>query len=219
MKWVIYCHTNKENNKKYIGLSKNAIKRWRNGYGYLNNHHKVFAAAIKQCGGIETWNTAWIHEIIEEDIGSIEKANEREKYWIAYYHTYIGDPKCWGYNCTTGGDGTTGRIMSDLEKEWRRQQRLGTTLSEATKQRMSKTRKGKKQHLTEKKLKALQKASVAMIEANKKKVKCIETGVTYNSLTEASKQNNIPKETIGACCRGKQKTAWGLHWEYIEKEK
>ena len=31
--------------------------------------------------------------------------NEREKYWIAYYNTYIGNNNSWGYNMTPGGDG------------------------------------------------------------------------------------------------------------------
>lgn len=218
MEWVIYCHTNKENNKKYIGLSKNINKRWRNGLGYLNNHHKVFAAAIQKYGGIEAWNTAWIHEIIEDKIDSIEKANEREKYWIAYYHTYVGDPNCHGYNCTIGGDGSNGHIMSEAEKEWRRQKRLGTTLSESTRQKMSIARKGKKQHLTEKKLAALHNAAQAMATKNRKKVYCTETNTIYISITEASNKTGIPKETISACCHGRQKTAWGMHWKIIKEE-
>ena len=42
--------------------------------------------------------------------------------------------------------------MSDKEKEYRRQLKLGTKASEATKQKMSRARKGKSQHMTEKKI-------------------------------------------------------------------
>lgn len=154
-KWLIYCHTNLINDKKYIGLTKyitDPNHRWRNGLGYLNSHHKIFAAAIEEFGGVEAWNINWSHEILETNIETIEQANKRERYWIAFYHTFIGDAHCMGYNATPGGDGTAGRIMSDKEKEYRRQLKLGTKASEATKQKMSRTRKGKPQHMTEKKI-------------------------------------------------------------------
>jgi hypothetical protein len=32
--------------------------------------------------------------------------NEREKYWISFYHTYVNDPCGPGYNLTRGGEGT-----------------------------------------------------------------------------------------------------------------
>lgn len=147
--WIIYCHTNLINNKKYIGLThfvNNPNTRWCNGKGYHKVHHKIFAAAIAKYG----WEN-FSHEILEENIKTLEEANEREKYWIAYYHTYIGDPECNGYNATIGGDGNPGRVMSEAEKEYRRQLRLGTHASEETKQKMSKTRRGKPQHMTAKK--------------------------------------------------------------------
>lgn len=50
-----------------------------------------------------------------------------------------------------------------------------------------------------------------------RKVKCIETGIIHNSLTEASKWLNKIKggANIGAVCRGKLKKAYGYHWEYV----
>lgn len=94
--WVIYCHTNKVNGKKYIGLthhSDDPNKRWRDGNGYLGRttHHKIFAAAIK----LYCWEN-FDHEILEDRISTLEEANDREKYWISYYHTYVGDPLCNG---------------------------------------------------------------------------------------------------------------------------
>ena len=49
-----------------------------------------------------------------------------------------------------------------------------------------------------------------------KKVRCIETGVIYESLTEASRQTSIAVSNISECCNGKRKTAGGFHWEYIQ---
>lgn len=46
------------------------------------------------------------------------------------------------------------------------------------------------------------------------KVRCVETGVVYLSLKEASALTGINKGCIWNCCTGKQLTAGGYHWEY-----
>ena len=51
-------------------------------------------------------------------------------------------------------------------------------------------------------------------EPTKRKVICIETNKEYKSLTEASNEANIDESSISKCCRGKRKTAGGLHWKY-----
>lgn len=47
-----------------------------------------------------------------------------------------------------------------------------------------------------------------------KKVLCLDTGETFDSIREASKTKNINENTIGACCRGKVKHAGGMRWQY-----
>ena len=105
----IYKVTNKENGLMYIGKGKNILDRWyehkRESYcsdevwktnkrGEQTYFHR---ALRKRTPEDFTW------EIIEEC--SEELLNEREIYWITYYHTYIHDPLCKGYNMTKGGDG------------------------------------------------------------------------------------------------------------------
>ena len=47
-------------------------------------------------------------------------------------------------------------------------------------------------------------------------VRCIETGVEYPSISEAARCVGAKTDThIGEVCRGKAKTASGLHWEFI----
>ena len=48
-----------------------------------------------------------------------------------------------------------------------------------------------------------------------KKVRCIETGITYKSLHEASKINNIGVNMIACCCNKQRNTTHGYHWEYV----
>lgn len=42
---------------------------------------------------------------------------------------------------------------------------------------------------------------------------------TFNSLTEASNELDIPITSIIDCCKGRQKTAYGYIWKYYQKEK
>lgn len=47
-----------------------------------------------------------------------------------------------------------------------------------------------------------------------KKVKCIETGEIFGCVKEAEQW--CGKKGIGDCCKGKQKTAGGYHWQYVD---
>lgn len=50
-----------------------------------------------------------------------------------------------------------------------------------------------------------------------KKIKCIETGKIYYSIGQARKEMGLKSRSgISACCSGKQKTAGGYHWEYVD---
>lgn len=50
----------------------------------------------------------------------------------------------------------------------------------------------------------------------KKSIKCIELDKTFSSLTEATKYfEGKSNGAINNCLRGRSKTAYGYHWEYI----
>ncbi len=51
-------------------------------------------------------------------------------------------------------------------------------------------------------------------QSKRKPVKCIETGVVYQSLKEAEEATGANSSAIIRCCKGTQKTAGKLHWEY-----
>lgn len=72
-KFIVYKHTNKFNDKTYIGITcRSAFKRWgKYGQCYKNNSH--FYAAIQKYG----WDN-FEHEILFTNL-SLEEASLKEK--------------------------------------------------------------------------------------------------------------------------------------------
>ena len=56
-KWTVYIHTNKVNQKKYVGItSTSVIERWHHGHGYLTKKErwKFLLASYGLCS-IKIW--------------------------------------------------------------------------------------------------------------------------------------------------------------------
>ena len=50
-----------------------------------------------------------------------------------------------------------------------------------------------------------------------KSVKCIETGIIYKNIHDAAIEHNCHYTLISMNCRGKYKTAKGMHFEFVNK--
>lgn len=121
--YCVYIHTNKLNNKAYIGQTvygDDLSKRWRNnGSGYLkkdkNGHYTQprFANAIKKYGWDNFEHIIWMKGL------STDEANHQEKLLISLFDTM--NPK-YGYNLRSGGDNST---LSDETKRKISQSRIG----------------------------------------------------------------------------------------------
>ena len=49
-----------------------------------------------------------------------------------------------------------------------------------------------------------------------KKVRCIETGVIYNSINEAAEAIGKAASSLSNCLAGRRKTCGGFHWEFVD---
>ncbi len=52
----------------------------------------------------------------------------------------------------------------------------------------------------------------------KKPVRCIETGVIYESIAQAAKTFGLCSTTIGHAANGKYEKACGFHWEFVDEQ-
>jgi group I intron endonuclease len=90
----------------------------------------------------------------------------------------------------------------------------GTHHTGEEKRKISEALKGNKNPNYGKQLSKEQKEAIR--KANSKSVRCIETDIVYCSVKIASELTGIDKTSIAKVCCGKQKTAGGYHWEYVE---
>lgn len=106
--WSVYIHiipkeiTNYENDKYYIGITSRKPKdRWSNGNGYKT---QFFGRAIKKYG----WENIQ-HIILKENLTHEQACNEEQ----TLIKKYKSSDRKYGYNITSGGDGTCGYKMSE----------------------------------------------------------------------------------------------------------
>jgi group I intron endonuclease len=97
--YVIYKARNIINNKVYIGKTYNFKKRKREHIYDLKRSSSYFHRAILKYG---EENFEWT--ILENNL-SKEDANEKEKFYIKYYNSYVHAENSNGYNLSFGGDG------------------------------------------------------------------------------------------------------------------
>lgn len=223
--YCVYCHTNKIDGKKYVGITcQKPESRWRNGNGYKNN--KYFFRAIEKFG----WHN-FQHEILYTNL-SKDEAEEIEIKLIAEYGSTIPSK---GYNIETGGNGTekfTEEIKVKISASL-----IGHKCSDETKDKISKSKIGKPSPKKGMKMTAEQRKKNSeshkgikpwntgrpwmreeKAKCNGKQVLCVDTGTIYLTAHEAAEILKIDFSSICKCCRGVQKTCGGFHWTYVDME-
>jgi group I intron endonuclease len=139
--YTVYCHTNKKNGKRYVGVTQQKPeKRWNNGEGY--RHSTYFYNAIKKYG----WD-AFDHTILFSGM-SKEAAEKTEKELI--FSWSLQNPK-HGYNIDGGGQ-------------------LNKKLSEHTKRKISNANKGRQMTREQVEKMAKHKRGVVLSAEHKRKI-------------------------------------------------
>lgn len=246
---IVYCHENKINGKKYIGITcKKPHVRWG-----LNGGHYIgcpFYNAILKYG----WDN-FNHIILFSGL-SRKEACEKEKELILKYKTY---DRNFGYNATWGGESNVmtdesrkklsisqkerlkeekerNRISNSLKKYYYEHPEVRVSISnrrknyitsEETKKKLSLAGKGRKQtdewirKRFEWRKSHPEKIKEYIEKRNKKLYKpiiCVDTGIEYESIKQASKLTGVSNGGIIDCCKGRSKKAGGYMWKYKDEK-
>lgn len=197
--WTVYCHTNKINGKMYVGItSKNNVQeRWRKGRGYADTPH--FNAAINKYG----WNN-FEHEIIATNLTEDEACN-MERLLIKQLNL-LNDK--FGYNISEGGN-------RGCRFKGERAPMYGKHHTEESKQKNREKHLGIGHPHTLESKEKIRLACLGNKRGKRTKVKCIETGIIYESAAEADRQTKTDASAIIKCIKGKLHQSNGLHWESL----
>lgn len=176
--YTVYCHTNKTNNKKYIGITRlNPEDRWKNGIGY--KIQPKFWRAIQKYG----WD-GFYHEILCSDLQE-QQAKDLEIYFIKELNTVNN-----GYNVSHGGDTGNGVVYTDEMKQHLSEKfsgegnpRYGVVLSDDIKNKIRSSLIGRE--CPEKRK-----------SGNPMARKVVLGNLMFGSILELSEYCNIPTDTI-----------------------
>lgn len=234
IKHCVYCALNKENKKVYIGYTRASLCRRIINHEYCSRNNKsnnYFHSAISKYGRD---NFEWfvLHESPE-----LVELKWKETYFI---NLFKSNDRIYGYNLTTGGDGTTFSEEVCLKIFKKAKERniigdrnpfFGKKHSIETKSYLSSVRKGKPcsnkgyRHSDEmkKKLGEIRKELCKnpkvvqnIRDAQKSKaIQCLSNGVIYKSIREASRQLNVHVSGVNAQLHGRVKAHKGLTFKFV----
>jgi group I intron endonuclease len=202
---IIYEIINNINGKSYVGQTRRILNERINSHKNERTKNTPLYNAIRKYG----WKNFSV-KIIETC--EVIDLNCKEIYWIKEKNTLYPN----GYNLSSGGNQYShnqytknkisnlrkGMKFSDSHKENIRKSRLGSTIPECQKIKMSKSHKGVvHSEETKQKLKYNQphRKEVGRFDINGNLIK------KYESIKDAAKDLNCSPGNISECCNGKRK--------------
>lgn len=205
-KYKVYMHINKLNNKTYIGMTKQSVKRrWKNGKAYIGK----FREDIDKYGWYNFEHIVLIKNKTKKE------AEKLERLFITILMSNISE---FGYNIENGGN-YKGKTAESTKLKLR-EINTGKTHSKEAKLKISQTLKHRKISDEAKlKLSNYMKGRVSELHPSSKKVFC--GGMIFNTLKECAEYYNVHKSTMGSWLLGKVEMPQNfaeLNLHYLNKD-
>lgn len=243
--YIVYCHTNRSNGKRYIGwatvkegqTSYDAMmRRWREHcYDVRHGSKFIFHNAIRK-HGVDNWD----HEVLETH-PSEDLVKATEIRLIVEYRTLFHDYPDLGYNMTPGGDGRAmlGELNSFFGHHHSAETRAIIKQKRALQTMTCSPEKAEKIRQTNLKTFAKLKLTGMTVQRSKKAAETrkllypkqddTQPVLQYNGNSFVARHNCIndaliaigkPKHlyngSIRKCCNGVYKRAYGFEWRWAD---
>ena len=202
-KWLIYKIVF-PNGKHYIGLTKNLVKRkYAHKRDSIKKVHRPVCNAINHFG----WSSIKF-EIVQEDIDTLEEANDLEQKYILEYNSHVSTKQ--GYNVTEGGDGCLGisKTPEQIEEFRKLSKRLWDTPEHRAKmEEVASRRKDDYTPEVRAKMSKSAKKRVARLGSNFKprRIYCSKLDAVFLSLKDCAKYLEVSVSTLHSNINGNTK--------------
>jgi len=211
--------------KIYIGKTTNLDVRFKDYKKCNCNAQKILCSSLKKYG-FDKHNI----EIIKEGVYSDIELNQLEVYYIGLYNSFNRD-NINGMNLTLGGEGCTGRVMSEETKRKIGEKSKLRRHSDEIKRKISENRK--KVGFTEAQKLAAEKSIGRKIIKSEEWIKNNAEGRKkpilqytldgefireWKSAKDVENKLGLDRKNISANLRKKTKYAYGYIWKYKEKQ-
>lgn len=210
--FIVYKYTLKGTDKVYIGQTCMTIAQRAGSQGHRYKNCTKFYNAIQEFG----WDN-FECEILAENL-TLEEANKLEDEYILKYNSIEN-----GFNKNRGG---WNHLWTEGQRQQMRERNLGEKNPNYGKPRSEETKKkiGEANKIALLGRKHTQEELEKMSQSHKKYIPilCIETGIVYNCPSDAAigvGKSSKAGGHITEVCQGKRNTAYGYHWQYLEKDK
>lgn len=199
----IYAIINIINGKIYIGQSVNIYARWNSHKSELN-HNKHGNIHLQNA-----WNKYGPHAFLFSVVLECDK-NSLDYYEKAMIVKLKETGKIL-YNRTDGGDSRKKytqqeRLKESLSRLGEQNPFYGKHHSDESKKRISTAQQGEKNHMYGK---------YNELNPRSKAVFCVELGLIFPSIMEASRVLGITPSNISSQLHGRLKTSGGYHWQIV----
>lgn len=215
--FVVYCHVNKKNGKRYVGWTATSVqRRWSvHCKSARAGSRSYFHTAIRKYG---SGDDAWDHLVVTHAF-TARGAKLLERLWISYLHTFAYDKGAHGYNETRGGDGMTGHQVSVSTRRRLSECAKRENLSPETLKKMSDAQRrrkwGPRSEQTKRRIadgnKGKANTSVAQYTME------LQLVTTYPSVRDAASSVNGHSAGVSQVARGIWKTYKGFVWKYVTR--
>lgn len=203
--WKLYLHTS-PSKKYYVGITKQTCKkRWNNGNGYKKNNY-FYSAIIKY--GWDNFEHCVLKEGLTEEEAKIEEINLIKE--------LKSNNRIFGYNITSGGDGTSG-LSGKLHPFFNKH------LSESHRKNMSIARKN---YYKNNKINIVSISKYGIKNSQSKSVYCFELKEFFDCISDAKSKYGLNRDSIVNCCNHNQlyhgfhnATGQKLHWIFQSEYK